>query len=704
MRLQSEDCRRFFFSLQQLYSVGVLSQMQQLLLNLIQNRRHVTLVTWTHGRKQLSLRHLFYSITKMRRYSFFLTSAICLLSSMAWARPDSPAFSQAHGYMSQPFKLTITPTVEGREIYYTTDCSTPTLQSRLYTGEITIRKSTVVRAAERVEGDSLSFVTTATYIFPENVLSQCLDGNDQPMTPSGYPSTWGPYVSIYGTAPGYYAVDKTIATESRANVLEGLSQLPVVSMVSDIGSFFSKTIDPETGGIYIYTGAPTGDGTGRDWERHISLELFGGPLEWDYTHDCGTKIHGGHSRLPEKNPKHAFRLMFKSKYGAKKLKYPIYGEGAGMVDKFEDLVLRTYFGYAWTHWDETNRTRAQYTRDLFARSIQERLGWPASHGQPVHLFLNGMYWGMYNLCERINDDYCEQHFGGDKSDYDVIKVDENEGEAVVAADGTLTKWEGLQMLINMLSTMDKKGYYRLEGRNENGEPDDNIQAYLDMDNFIDYMLINIYGGNGDWDHHNWLAYRRIDDSNQGFRFFCWDSELILLDVNDDVTGKCNEGKPSGMLNKLMNNYYFKKRFNHRAHLMFGEGGVLSCDGAVAVFDSLYHNIDKAIYSESARWGVYRRDIHPYQSKGHRYRVDSYYMNERNRLLSSYFPLRTSKVISQLKKKGWYSEQDSYVDDIPAIEQEPEIWRQQPFYDLEGREVTDPQSGHIYIQGGKKIVF
>jgi len=640
----------------------------------------------------------------MRSNSFLLSAALFSLCSMALARPDSPAFSKAHGFYNTAFKLTITPTVEGREIYYTTDCSTPTLQSNRYTTELQIRKSTVVRAAERVEGDSLSFVTTATYIFPENVLTQALDANKQPIAPDSYPSTWGPYTTISGTAPGYYAVDNTICTESRQNVLDGLQQLPVVSVVSDKGNFFNKTIDEETGGIYIYTGAPTGDGTGRDWERHISIELIGGPLEWDYTHDCGIELHGGHSRLPEKNPKHAFKLKFKSKYGAKKLKYAIYGDGEGMVDKFEDLVLRTYFGYSWTHWDETNRTRAQYTRDLFARSIQERLGWPSSHGQPVHLFLNGMYWGMYNLCERINKEYCEQHFGGDKSEYDVLKVDENEGQAVAPVDGTLDKWDILQLQINLLGVIDQKGYYKLQGRNESGELDDNIQAYLDMDNFIDYMLINFYGGNSDWDHHNWLAYRRIDDPNQGFRFLCWDSELILLGENDNVLSKNNSGKPTGMLNKLMSNYYFKKRFNHRAHLMFGEGGVLSTENAVAVFDSLYNQIDKAIYSESARWGVYRRDIHKYQSQGHRYRVDTYYMNERNRLLTNYFPVRTSKIISQLKSKGWYTTEDDYVEGIPAIESENIENRNEPIYDLQGSEVTNPQPGRIYLQGGKKVVY
>lgn len=628
-----------------------------------------------------------------------MSVVFALFPSLLWAQ-GAPTFSHSHGFYTEPFTLTITPSTEGATIYYTLDCEDPS-NGKPYTGPIRINKTSVVRAAEQVTADSLSFTTTATYIFATDVLLQGNDAQGNPIAPSGYPSTWGPFTSIGGTAPGYYAMDAHIVNESRDHILKGLLQLPVVSMVTKRNNLFSKSTDEETGGIYIYTGAPTGTGLGRDWERRISLEVFGGPLELDYTSDCGTKIHGGHSRLPEKNPKHAFRLMFKGKYGAKKMKYAVFGEGEGMVKKFEDLVLRTYFGNAWTHWDEGNRTKAQYTRDLWARSIQERLEMPASHGQPVHLFINGMYWGIYNLCERLNSDHFAQHFGGEPDDYDVIKVDENEGESVVADDGTLDAWNRMVSMCGMVQMIDKTSYYRLQGLDKDGVRDENITPLLDMDNFIDYMLINFYAGNTDWDHHNWIAYRNRSNPEHGFRFICWDSELILGNVDENVTTYNNSGKPSGLLNRLMYNQEFKRRFNHRAHLLFGKGGRLSPEGAVEVFDSLYHQIDEAIYAESARWGDYRRDIHKYQSAGHRYRVDTYYQNERSRLLNSYFPYRTNKVIAQLRKLNWYQDQDKYVglETICINDNESES----PTYDLQGRRVTLPQSGQLYLRDGKTFI-
>lgn len=619
-----------------------------------------------------------------RLFSFLLPLFLAPLTAMSQTEDTEsgggPLFDRPHGLCEEEFTLAMTPSVPGRVIHYTYGGDEPTWTSTVYSRPITVRKTTVVRAVEEVTPDSLSAITTASYLFPEAVLTQGCDANGNPTAPSGYPTTWGKFDTMSGTAPAYYAMDSRITAESRQEVLDGLHQLPIVSLVTERNHLFNKVKDAEKGGLYIFTGSPMGDGTGRDWERPVSFELIGGELQHDVTVDCGLKLHGGHSRLPEKNPKHAFKLLFKSKYGPKKLHHEVFGpEG---VEKYEDLVLRTFFGNAWQHWDEGNRTKAQYTRDLWARSIQERLGYPHSKGQTVNLFINGMYWGIYNLCERINAEHCATHYGGKEKYYDVIKVEETQGEAVVASDGTLDAWTEMKQVAQQVKSSSNKMLYRLEGRDEEGHRDPELAPLLDLDAFCDYMLINFYGGNTDWDHHNWYAFRYNDQPDHGFRFFCWDTECIFINVNEDVTGKNNTGKPTQILNYLMRNGQFKKRFNHRAHVLLTDGGLLTPDGAIAVWDSLYHLIDHALYAESARWGAYRRDIHPYQSKGHLYRVDSYYMDERNRLLTQYFPKRTGIVINQLKSRGWYTTNDDWAD-LHGIEQEPASLAS-PIYDLHGR--------------------
>ncbi|MBQ2360203.1 MAG: CotH kinase family protein, partial [Prevotella sp.] len=392
--------------------------------------------------------------------------------------------------------------------------------------------------------------------------------------------------------------------------------------------------DPDRGGIYIFTGPPVGDNTGHGWTRPASVELFGGPQQHDLSTDCGVRLHGGHGRLAEKNPKHSFRLVFKEKYGPKTLKYPLFGENEPA--KFDQLVLRCHFGNAWQHWAEGNRQKAQYTRDVWARRMQRKLGRTSVNALYVHLFLNGMYWGLYNLAERVDEQFGKDHIGGDKSDIDVIKIEEDGGNHIEASAGTLDAWN---LMTETVTKATEEAYYQ------------QLDTLLDIDNFIDYMIINQYAGNTDWDHHNWYAIRRHNTENalsEGFRFLCWDSEIILENERENVLSKNNGAQsPTGIFQQLLRNDDFARRYLRRAKQLLKDDGLLGQESVVAVWDSLYHTISTALYDEAARWGDYRRDVHRWQTAGQLYTVDNHYMAERNRLLTQYFPVRTNNVLNQI---------------------------------------------------------
>ena len=104
----------------------------------------------------------------------------------------------------------------------------------------------------------------------------------------------------------------------------------------------------------------------------------------------------------------------------------------------------------------------------------------------------------------------------------------------------------------------------------------------------------------------------------------------------------------------MKNRVFLHRYIDRAWKHLSAGGLLTQARSQEVWDSLYTVIQTAIYDEAARWGDYRRDVHPYASRGELYTVDNQYQNERKRLLRDFFPKRTAQLISQLKNKGWYA--------------------------------------------------
>ena len=570
-----------------------------------------------------------------------LSVALLLIMSIT-ATAQNLMLSQKHGFYDKPFELTITDidniVSDGSKIRYTLDGSVPTAESTVYNGPISINGTTVLRTAVVGSEGLLSNVTTATYLFPDDVLHQ----SD---APEGYPMEWGAYSTIEGIAPADYGMDQEMANDPviASKIKEGLQSIPVLSIVTDKENFFSHENDEEKGGIYIFTGPPVGDPTGNGWTRPVNAELFG--CGHDFSVTCGIRLHGGHGRLAEKNPKHSLRLVFKKEYGEKTLKYPLFGEDE--PNKFDQLVLRCHFGNSWQHWMESNRQKAQYTRDIWARRIQRKMGWTSVNALYVHVFLNGMYWGLYNIAERVDDQYGKDHLGGKKEDIDVIKIEEEGGNHIEASEGDLEAWEN--MVETAANAYDDAYYYRLQGKDADGNPDPSQEALLDIDNFIDYMLINQYAGNTDWDHHNWYAIRRKGEESQGFRFLCWDSELILDNPQENVLTK-NNGKesPTGIFNHLLENKDFAKRYMARAKELLADDGMLGAKSTEEVWDSLYNNISTALYAEAARWGDYRRDVHPYQTPGTLYTVDETYMTERNRLHEQYFPYRSSTVLSMIE--------------------------------------------------------
>ena len=575
-------------------------------------------------------------IERVKIFRWLTTAVLALMVvASAWAQVS---FDQPHGlYEVDELTVAISPSETGLPVYYTTDGSVPTRQSALYAEPLKLTATTLLRACEAWDEETLSPVTTASYIFMESVMNQS-------NTPEGYPSEWGEYTQISGRAKADYEMDPEMTGDEllRPKIVQGLKQIPILSIVTDKEHLFNPTNDELTGGIYIYTGPPVGDATGHGWTRPASVELMGGPAGHDMQVDCGLRLHGGHGRLAEKNPKHSFRLVFKSEYGPGTLEYPIYGEEA--PSKFNQLVLRCHFGNSWQHWGGSGNLKAQYTRDLWARKMQKRMGHPAVDGVHVHLFLNGMYWGLYNIAERVDDVYGKQHLGGKKSDYDVIKIEESGGNHHEAAEGDMEAWN--ELVSTVAKAADEASYNRLQGLDANGEPD-TLGALLDVDAFIDYMLINQYGGNTDWDHHNWYAIRKRGADSRGFYFLCWDTEQIFESSSDNVMKENNYACPSWMFQTLLQNTDFVNRYLKRAAHLLSEDGLLGEASVVELWDSLYNTISYAVYAESARWGDYRRDVHPYQSKRPLYTVDEHYMNERNRLLDTYFPGRTETALSQV---------------------------------------------------------
>jgi hypothetical protein len=342
------------------------------------------------------------------------------------------------------------------------------------------------------------------------------------------------------------------------------------------------------------------------------------------------RIQGGASRLPIKSPKHSFRLLFRGDYGPTKLEFPLFADSP--VDRFDALVLRAGYNNSWIHWAPDQRARADYVRDQWAKDTQLAMGQLSGHGIFVNLYLNGLYWGLFNLVERPEASFAASYLGGEKEDYDALNAENT-------LDGDRIAWNTLLGIA--AGSLATEGAYQA------------IQKYLDVPNLIDYLILNVYAANQDWPSHNWYVVRRREPG-AGYRFFSWDAERILEDPGSNSTGVADEGTPAKLYAQLRANPEFRLLFADHLHRHLLGAGALAPEQAADRFSARAGQIDLAVVCESARWGDYRRDVHQYSSGPYElYLRDLHWQREWDRLLAQYFPQRTNTVLAQFRAAGLY---------------------------------------------------
>ncbi len=547
-----------------------------------------------------------------------------------------PQFSHGRGFYDWPIEVEITCETPGATIYYTLDGSEPYSRTRqipsgsVYTGPILLYRTTCLRA-QAIKPESLpSDPVTHTYLFLDDVATR----SQSAVLGQGYPSTW------YGSYPAHYEMAPAIYNRPEyADVMDdALLAIPTLSIVTNKDHLFSKANDPETGGIYIYTGH--GSTGGQRWERPVSAELFTFDGAREFQVDCGIRLQGGESRNPPKCPKHSFSLRFRGSYGASKLDFPLFD--GGPVDAFDSLQLRGFFNNSWIHWSPDQRQRAQYIRDQWMRDSLLDMGQAdAGRGFYVHLYLNGIYWGLYLVQERPVASHYAAYNGGNPDRIDAI----NGGQAT---DGTGQAWQQAK------SVAASGDWAR-------------ICQVIDIDNFIDFTLLNLFAGNVDLKTNgNWRAAGGGPD-NKPWRFYSWDAEQILVNRNQTSTSPSSD--PTGMYRPLSQIEEFRIRFGDRVHKHLFNDGALTAERNIERWEKRADEIDVAVVAESARWGSYRRDVHSWSSGPYQlYTRNDYWIAERQRLLEDYFPRRNAVALSQFRSMGLYPNVETPVFHVNGVYQ------------------------------------
>ncbi len=276
-----------------------------------------------------------------------------------------------------------------------------------------------------------------------------------------------------------YFVDKDIMT--RYN-------LPVISLVTDQANFF----DEETG-LYVNENY---ENTGKEWERPVHIEFFEKDGTLGFSQYSGLRINGGWSR---KNVQKSFRLYADHGYDDNdNFEYEVFPglkkKASGKkLDKFDTLILRNA-GNDGT-WTGT------MFRDILTQGLVAHLNTDTTAYRQSVVFLDGEFWGIYNIRERYDSDYLKSHYSLDKDKvvmfdvYDTLEVLEGE-----KSDRPLYQDDVIKYLEN----------------NDITDPDvyNYIKTKIDIENYIIYNVTNIISGNTDWPGNNVTIWKyKTEDGN-----------------------------------------------------------------------------------------------------------------------------------------------------------------------------------------------
>ena len=380
---------------------------------------------------------------------------------------NPPVFSASGGYFEQPFELTLTAGTANASIYYTLDGSEPTLASTLYSAPLLIHS----RVGEpnkfsAIPDVSPRWIPPAGEVFKATVVrARVISADGQEISP---------------TVTSTFIVDK-----------EKRYTLPVVSVVTDPINFFDSRYGIYVmGDIYnnLYNPASSLNPwerpanyieTGQEWERPVHLEYFDGNGDLGFSLDANARINGAATRERAQKTLRLYTVC------DPECNNPIdYNIFPGLTNKitgapiqeFKTILLRN----SGNDWERT------MFRDALLQRLVSHTSLDTQAYRPTIVFLNGEYWGIHNLRERFDEYYLESHYGIAPGEVTILAEDK-----LIITGEPGDEQDYLDML-NFAATHDMADPANYAY----------IQTQMDVENYIDYQLSEIYFDNANWPHVN----------------------------------------------------------------------------------------------------------------------------------------------------------------------------------------------------------
>jgi len=328
----------------------------------------------------------------------------------------------------------------------------------------------------------------------------------------------------------------------------------------------------------------------KNWEKPTHVEYFNSNKQLVLQQDAGVKVHAADNRRQQ-----SLRLYARSGYGEKKFKYAFFKNTS--VSSFKRLILRNGANDGIQVGGRNTNIRDLVAHTLFSERSPDN---SVSQGQQVDVFLNGQYYGIYNLRERQDKYYIEDHFNED--DIDFLERDALEANTRHAIAGDWTAYNSLEDYVKTHDLSVPENY-------------EHIKQLMDVDNFAEYYLFEIYVGNRDWLSNN-IKFWRPRSENGKWRWILWDTEYGLgRDINyshgrpewnclvwatSPGAGWRNTGDNTILIRGLLKNESFKNMFVNRFADMMNS--IFLPEHVAYVIDSLKNVIKDDVPRHIKRWG------------------------------------------------------------------------------------------------------
>lgn len=362
---------------------------------------------------------------------------------------------------------------------------------------------------------------------------------------------------------------------------QGLGGLPVFSITTDSLNLWSQdsgiyVLGPNADTAFPYFGANYWQ---KEWERRCHVEYYDAGGTKHFETPAGLKIFGGYSRVFDQK---SFKIKFRSKYGITPIEHVLIDEKPGL-DEYRDVILRN-------GGSDNMGTRI---RDILSQRLMKGPTVDYQAYEPAILFLNGQYWGQYEIRERQDAEYIERNYGIPVENIDFL-----------SHEGVVIEWAGSDSafydMFNYMTTHDPSdpSFYNYAA------------SKIDIENYADYFIAETYSGNTDWlgDWVNNIRYWRPRTPNGKWRYILWDLDWgfgLFLGPHTDFLSRARypmvPNEQSDIFNAMLGNEtfrnYFVNRYADLINTTFQPGNVS------ALAYQLRDEIDAAMTRHGQRWNL-----------------------------------------------------------------------------------------------------